>query len=190
LTLTAAVADAISGATAAGFIPTGQVFFRDTFNGRTSTLGSPSGITLNAQGQAILTLPTTSQLVGTHSIIAIYTGSPNYAGKSSASFVVTVKAAATASAAPPATAVVVVKSSQAASVDGALVLPNQQLASVNALGRGNQPAPTAAPLTTSPPATGVDAYFESISRNGHRVDMSQIAHKLLVRQDDSLTGVW
>jgi Bacterial Ig-like domain (group 3) len=192
LTLTAAVADAISGATAAGFIPTGQVFFRDTFNGRNSTLGSPSGITLNSQGQAILTLPTTSQLVGTHSIVAIYTGSPNYAGKSSASFVVTVKAAATASAAPLATAVVV-KSSQSASVDGALVLQTQPLASVSGLDRGNQPAgaqafATPAPLTTSP--TGVDAYFASISRNGRRVDMSQVAHKLLVRKDDSLTGVW
>jgi hypothetical protein len=150
---------------------------------------------MNTQGQAILTIPTTSQLVGTHSIVAIYTGSPNFAGKSSASFVVTVKAAATASAAPPATAVVVVKSSQATSVDGALVLQAQPLVSVNGLDRGNQPAgaqalATAGPLTTSPLASRVDAYFASISRNGSRIGVLPGAHKLLVRKDDSLTGVW
>jgi hypothetical protein len=177
LTLTASIADAISGATAAGFIPTGVVFFRDTFNGVTSTIGSSSGIALNSSGQAILSfLPTVAQ-VGTHSITAIYTGSPSFAGKTSAAVAV------------------VVKSSQGASVDGALVLQTQRLASVNGLDRANQPAgvqalATAAPLTTSPLATCVDAYFASISSNGHRVGMLQLAHKLLVRKDDSLTGVW
>jgi hypothetical protein len=195
LTLTAAMADAISGATAAGFIPAGLVFFRDTFNGRTTTLDSPNGTTLNSQGQAILTLSTTSQLVGTHNIVAIYTGSPNFAGKSSATFMVTVKAAATASATPPAAVAVVVTSSQGAGVDGALVLQSQQPGSVNRLDTAKQPAgtqtlATPAPLTTSPPAIGVDAYFASISRTGSQVGMLSGAHKLLVRKNDSLTGIW
>jgi hypothetical protein len=195
LTLTATLTDAISGATAAGFIPTGQVFLQDTFNGRTSTLGSPNGITLNTQGQAILTLPTTSQLVGTHSIVAIYTGSPNFAGKSSATFMVTVKAAATASAAPPAAVADVVTSSQAASLGGTLVLQTQQLASANRLDTPNQltgaqALATPKPSTTSPPTAGVDAYFASIPRNGSQVGMLSGAHKLLDRKDDSLTEVW
>jgi hypothetical protein len=177
LTITASIADAISGATAAGFIPTGVVFFRDTFNGVTSTIGSSSGIALNSSGQAILSFSPTAAQVGTHSITAIYTGSPSFAGKTSAAVAV------------------VVKSSQAASVDGALVLQSLPLASGNGLDRGNQPAgaqamATAAPLTTSPPATGVDAYFASIPSNEHGVDMLQVAHKLLERKDDSLTGVW
>ena len=175
LTITASIADAISGATAAGFIPTGVVFFRDTFNGVTSTIGSSNGIALNSSGQAILSFTPTAAQVGTHSITAIYTGSPSFAGKASAAVAV------------------VVKSSQAASVDGTLVLQTQQLASVNGLDRANQPVgaqtiATSGPLTTSPPATRVDAYFASIPR--HRVAMLQVAHKLLVRKDDSLIGVW
>jgi hypothetical protein len=173
LTITASIADAISGATAAGFIPTGVVFFRDTFNGVTSTIGSSSGIALNSSGQAILSFSPTVAQVGTHSITAIYTGSPSFAGKASASVAV------------------VVTSSQGASVDGALVLQTQRLASVNGLDRGNQPAgaqalATPGTLTTSP--TRVDAYFASISRR--RVGMLQVAHRLLERKDDSLTGVW
>jgi hypothetical protein len=175
LTITASIADAISGATA--FIPTGVVFFRDTFNGHTTTIGSASGITLNSSGHAIVNFSPTSMQVGTHSIVAIYTGSPSFAGTTSA----------------PVT--IVVTATQAASVDGALVLQAQQLASVNGLDRGNQPAGAqalapAAPLTTSLPATRVDAYFASISSKGSQVGMLSGAHKLLERKDDSLTGVW
>jgi hypothetical protein len=177
LAITASIADAVSGATAAGFIPTGVVFFRDTFNGVTSTIGSSNGIALNSSGQAILSFTPTVAQVGTHSITAIYTGSPSFAGKASAALAV------------------VVKSSQGASVDGAEVLQTQQLASVNGLDRANQPVgaqtlATSGPLTTNPPATRVDAYFASIPRNRRQVAMLQVAHKLLVRKDDSLIGVW
>jgi hypothetical protein len=177
LTITASIANAVSGATAAGFIPTGVVFFRDTFNGRTTTIGNASGIALNGSGQASVSFSPTAAQVGTHSITAIYTGSPNFAGKSSAAVAV------------------VVSSSQGASVHGALVLQTQRPASVNGSDRGNQPvgAPTLAtpgPLTTSPSATHVDAYFASIPKNGHQVGMLAGAHKLLVREDESLAGGW
>jgi hypothetical protein len=176
VTFTASIADAISGATVAGFIPTGVVFFRDTFNGVTRTIGSLSGLALNSSGKAMLSFSPTAAQVGTHSITAIYTGSASFAGKTGAAVAV------------------VVTSSQAAGVHGALVLQTQQFASVNGLDSGHQPAGAQAlssgPLTTSLAATRVDAYFASIPRNGRRVDMLLGAHKQLVQKDESFAGVW
>src|SRR5262249_9326157 len=85
-TITAAVRGGVTGATAAGFIPTGLVFFRDTFNGTTRTIGNVKGVPLNGNGQAILNSATTPLAVGTHMITAIYTGSGRFAGKASAVF--------------------------------------------------------------------------------------------------------
>jgi Bacterial Ig-like domain (group 3) len=177
LTFTASIADAISGATAAGFIPTGVVFFRDTFNGVTRTIGSSSGQALNSSGQAMVSFSPTAAQVGTHSITAIYTGSASFAGMTSAAVAV------------------VITSSQGAGVDGALVLPSQQLASVNGLDSGHQPAgaqtlATPGPLTTSPSATRVDAYFASIPTNGRPAGMPPAVHKLVVREDESFAGTW
>jgi hypothetical protein len=177
LTITASIADAVSGATAAGFIPTGVVFFRDTFNGRTTTIGSTSGITLNSSGQAMLSFSPTAAQVGTHSITAIYTGSPSFAGKTSTAVAV------------------VVTSSQGASLDGALVLQTRPLASVNGLDGRNQPVgvqtvATPGPLTASPPATRVDAYFASLPRNMRGVAVLTGVRKLPLREDESLLGPW
>jgi hypothetical protein len=96
-TITATIRDAVAGATAAGFIPTGLVFFRDTFNGTTRTIGNVNGVTLNGNGQAILNSATTPLAVGTHMITAIYTGTGLFAGKASALFQEVVQAVAGAS---------------------------------------------------------------------------------------------
>jgi hypothetical protein len=178
LTITASLADAISGATAAGFIPTGVVFFRDTFNGHTTTIGSASGIALDGSGQAFVNFSPTPMQVGTHSVVAIYTGSSSYAGNTSAPVTISVTA------------------TQAASLRSAEVVPTQTIGIANSSASpATQPASAQAldkpgPLTASSSATRVDAYFASLPGNGRPVGMLQVAHKLLVRKDDSLTGVW
>jgi ELWxxDGT repeat protein len=179
LTFTASIVDAISGATAAGFIPTGVVFFRDTFNGHTSTIGSSTGIALNSSGQAIVNFSPTLLQVGTHSIVAIYTGSPSFGGSTSAPVAISVTLSQTTS----------VRAAEVLQVRPIASVMNRDNAPSNSPG-GTQAFPTLQPSMTSSPVTAIDAYFASLPRNARSVLMLPGARKLLVRKDEPLAGLW
>jgi ELWxxDGT repeat protein len=179
LTITSSIADAISGATAAGFIPTGVVYFRDTFNGHNTTIGSSTGITLNSSGQAMVNFSPTSLQVGTHSITAIYTGSPSFAGNTSAPVMIVVTASQTAS----------IRTAQfmhtqpIASPTGPANRPGIQSSSAQALA-------TQGPLAASALSAGVDAYFASLPRTVRGAAVVSAGRKLPLREDESLLGLW
>jgi ELWxxDGT repeat protein len=87
ITLTAKVSAIPPGAG----IPAGVVYFRDTFNGTTSTLGSEA---LDGSGKAVLIISTLVQ--GNHAVTAVYTGDGNFGGSMSLVFGQAVHGASTA----------------------------------------------------------------------------------------------